>query len=319
MLGSIATPEDTRRAPIGRRNVSGSITRLTQPREADDASGMRFSRFSPALFAALFVAACDDAPSPTPDAARADVTSDASDATPSDVVATDVSATDVTADAPADVSATDVSATDVANDSPSDASVGDVTADAPADVTADAPAVDVTTDAATDVPAVDVSVDVPSVDVSVDVSAGDVAVDPPDAAGLCASFPANTAPVIMDTFTTAPMPSLASLTGGVVPAGTYYETQHIYHGVASGTVHTWQAITVFSTGATVAAVNISRDGAVFQQLAERVTYVGGAMSVSIACPSALAGTMLGFGYTYAAGSLRVYSYLDNTESVFTLQ
>ncbi len=311
MLGSIATPEDTRRAPIGRRNVSGSISRLTQPREADDASGMRFSRLSPALFAALFVAACDDAPSPTPDAARADVTSDA---TPSDVVATDVSATDVTADAPADVSATDV-----ANDSPSDASVGDVTADAPADVTADAPAVDVTTDAATDVPAVDVSVDVPSVDVSVDVSAGDVALDTPDAAGLCASFPANTAPVIMDTFTTAPMPSLASLTGGVVPAGTYYETQHIYHGVASGTVHTWQAITVFSTGATVAAVNISRDGAVFQQLAERVTYVGGAMSVSIACPSALAGTMLGFGYTYAAGSLRVYSYLDNTVSVFTLQ
>ncbi|MFO0649255.1 MAG: hypothetical protein U0326_23635 [Polyangiales bacterium] len=274
---------------------------------------MSLSRFSPALLAALFVAACDDTPSTTPDAAPADVvTADASDATPADAVATDAVATDAVA-------------TDVTNDSPSDTSVRDVSADAPADVTTDvatdAPAVDasvdVSVDASVDVP-VDVSVDVP-VDGSVDVAAADVAVDPPDAAGLCASLPANTAPVIMDTFTVAPMPSLASLTGGVVPAGTYYETQHIYHGVASGTVHAWQATTVFSPGATVAAVNISRDGAVFQQLAERIAYTGGAMSVTIACPSALAGTMLGFGYTYAAGSLRVYSYLDNTESVFTLQ
>ncbi len=211
-----------------------------------------------------------------------DTPSTAPDAAPADVA----DASDAT---PADVAAKDATPADVANDSPSDASAADVTAD------------------------------VPTVDVTVDVPATDVAVDTPDAAGLCASFPANAAPVIMDTFTTAPMPSLASLTGGVVSAGAYYQTQHIYHGVASGTVHSWQATTVFSPGATVAAVNISRDGAVFQQLAERVSYAGGAMSVSIACPSVLAGTTLGFGYTYAAGSLRVYSYIDNTESVFTLQ
>lgn len=260
-------------------------------------------RLAMLLALSTLAAACDGA-SPSgadasgPDARSADVT---------DATARDVTATDATSD---------TSATDTANDAVKDSTAADVTAADVADVTAADVADVATTDVVTDAAPFDVSA--PDADLA-DAPASDAAVVAPDAAGLCAMLPANTAPVIMDTFTLTPMPSLATLAGGVVQPGTYHETQHIYHGVATGTVHTWQATTRFYPGANVAAVNINRDGAVFQQLAERIDYAGSGMLVTIACPSALAGMMVPFGYSYAGGELRVYSYFDNTETVFTRQ
>ena len=99
-----------------------------------------------------------------------------------------------------------------------------------------------------------------------DAGTPDAGTSVPDAAGLCAMLPANTAPVISDTYSTTAMPAMSSLTGGAILPGTYYQTAHIYHGVASGPVHTWQTTFVFDASGTTAVQNGNRDGAPFQQL-----------------------------------------------------
>jgi hypothetical protein len=265
-------------------------------------------RLAVLLALSTLAAACDSASTAGADASATDAPSaDVTDATTRDATTTDA--------------ASDTPSTDTDNDATNDTTAADVAADVTADVTTDVAAdvADVAADVAADVTVLDASAPDASLDAVADAPASDVAADLPDAAGLCAMLPANTAPVIMDTFDTAPMPPLSSLTGGVVPPGTYHETRHTYRGVATGTVHTWQATTLFYPGATVAAVNINRDGVPFQQLAERIVYTGGAMSVTIVCPSTLAGAMVAFGYTYAAGELHIYTYFDNTETVFTRQ
>ncbi len=262
--------------------------------------------FALLLALGISVAGCGDSTAtPSPDAARADVTSDsATDAT------SDASSTDVTSDAASDASL------DATSDAASDASGDSMTTDTnPVDVTTDAPV-----DASVDAP-VDASVDASAMDAIADASVDTAPLDvtAPDAAALCSSIPANTAPVIMDTYTTAPMPSLASLVGGTILPGLYYETAHIYHGVASGSVHTWQATSVFDATATTATLNSNRDGAPFQQWAERLSVMGPALTITIACPPLLAGSALTVGFNYAAGELHVFTYSDNTETVFTRQ
>lgn len=287
--------------------------------------------FALLLALGITVAGCGDStPTPSPDAAQADVPTDSATDATSDASANDASI-DATSDASNDVTsdvASDASS-DVTSDVASDAS-NDVTSDVASDVSSDSEATDViSVDATTDASAFDVSADA-SVDASFDAPAMDAVADAsvdvapvdvtaPDAAALCSSIPANTAPVIMDTYTTAPMPSLSSLTGGTILPGLYFETAHIYHGAASGAVHTWQATSEFDATATTATLNSNRDGAPFQQWAERLSVMGQSLTITIACPPPLAGSSLTVGFNYAAGELHVFTYSDNTETVFTRQ
>ncbi len=206
---------------------------------------------------------------------------------PPDAAAVDAPSDVATSDAaPQDVSAPDASAPDApAPDAPApDASVPD----APAP---DAPAPDATTDAAV----------------------------APDAAGLCAMLPANTAAVIMDTYVATPMPAMSSLTGGRLAAGTYHQTAHIYHGATMGTVHTWQATMRLDESGTVAALNGMRDGAPFQQLAERLSVSGAMLTATVACPASIAGMSFVVGYNATPAEAHFFSYTDNSETVFVRQ
>ena len=300
--------------------ASDTATDVTSDVSSDVTSDASNDATSDAVSDAVSDASVDVSPTDvTTDAVSGDGASDATADVTTDSSATDAAFDSMTVDASIDVIAldvvTDAIVIDASRDAPTETSAPDVALDT---FVLDAP----TPDVAADLPAIDVALDAPVLDAPTSDASVDVApVDAiaPDAAALCSSIPANTAPVIMDTYTTTPMPSLGSLTGGTILPGLYYETAHIYHGVASGTVHSWQATSVFDATATTATLNSNRDGAPFQQWAERLSVMGPGLTITIACPPILAGSSLTVGFNYTAGELHVFTYSDNTETVFTRQ